>query len=90
MVHLTRARGCSALGKRENIGTGRQQLRSKESCSKGVQTLLGPMAEEAPGEKGLRISAATQDASVSDGESPRSWWVRGNWTFLSFLRNILS
>lgn len=52
--------------------------------------MLGPMAEEGPEETGLRVGAATQDASVSDGASPQSWWVGVNWTFLSFLRDILS
>lgn len=90
MAHQTRARGCSALGNSENTGTGQQQLRTKGSCSEGAETLLGSMAEEAPAERGLRIRAATQDASVSDGASPQSWWVGMNWTFLSFLRDILS
>lgn len=41
------------------------------------------MAEEAPQETGLGDRAAPQDDSVSDGESPRSWWEGAHWTFLS-------
>lgn len=55
--------------KKKNIDTGRQQLRSKGSCSKGA-----PMAEE----RGLHIRTAPQDASVS-GESVASIPVRQGW-----------
>lgn len=49
--------------------------KSKGSCSNRAQTLLGPMAGEAPKERGLENKVAPQDDSVSDGESlgPGGW-----------------
>lgn len=83
VAQQTRARGCSALGQSESIGTGRWQLRSKASAA-GTQRLLGPMAEPAPEDRGLRTRAAPQDASVSHGQAPRCWWGRGSdLTFLA-------
>lgn len=47
------------------------------------------MAETVPEDRGLRNRAAPQDASVSDGQSPQSWGVGANQTFLSSLQNFV-